>query len=80
MLHEPPKRVYGHADIAAILADLQSTVTTHHELRDWAAQTDVPIERVVANPDLTYVRLDARDVDRSPIVLILLEQVWERAI
>jgi hypothetical protein len=79
--HDPPRpAAYSDAEIAALLADLQATVTGPRTLRSWSEDTHVRVERVVAGADLMYVRLAGCDHEGSPIVLMLLDRVWERAI
>jgi len=80
VLISPRPQVFSTADIAAVLSDLQARANDAASLRTWAQDANVAIERVVATDDLTYVRLAARDDDGSPIVLMLLEGVWERAV
>ncbi|MCH1883903.1 hypothetical protein [Agrococcus sp. ARC_14] len=81
MQHEPPRPpAYSSADIAAILADLQATVNEATSLHAWAETSAVPLDRIVAGADLTYLRLRAHDTEGSPIVLMLREQRWQRAI
>ncbi|MFJ6114141.1 hypothetical protein ACIQC8_08505 [Agrococcus sediminis] len=38
------------------------------------------IARLTAGANLTYIRLAGRDEHGHPIVLMLLDHVWERAI
>lgn len=79
--NDPPRPpAYSSADIAAILADLQSTVSGPSSLNAWAESTAVPVDRIVGGADLTYIRLTAHDTDGSPIVLMLRHQTWQRAI
>ncbi|WP_186808131.1 hypothetical protein [Agrococcus baldri] len=81
MQNDPPRpSAYSSADIAAILADLQATVSGATSLERWTKSSTVPVDRVVAGADLTYLRLTAHDAEGSPIVLMLRERVWQRAI
>ena len=75
----PTPAAYSDADIAALLADLQATVTGPKTLQAWSEDTHVRVDRIVAGADLMYVRLAAHDQEGSPIVLMLLDRVWERA-
>jgi hypothetical protein len=81
MQHDPPRPpAYSTTDIAAILADLQATVNGATSLHQWAETAAVPVDKIVAGADLTYLRLRARDHEGSPIVLMLRERNWQRAI
>ncbi|WP_092915400.1 hypothetical protein [Agrococcus baldri] len=77
-LERPP--AYSDTDIAALLADLQATVNGATSLTEWAESAAVPVDRIVAGADLTYLRLAAHDSEGSPIVLMLREHIWQRAI
>lgn len=68
------------AQIDDLLLELNARVTGPEELRAWASETTVEIDRLTATPALTYVRLDQRDSEGTTIVLMLLEGVWERAL
>lgn len=72
--------VYGDARILELIAELNSPTTALPGLRSWAARSGVPVTRVVEGAELTYLRLAARDEEGGPIVLMRLEDVWERAI
>ncbi|WP_072314280.1 hypothetical protein [Agrococcus sp. Marseille-P2731] len=80
MLTSPRLPVFSTADIAAVLSDLQARASGPSSLRAWAREASVATDRVVATDGLTYVRLAARDDEGAPIVLMLLEDVWERAV
>ncbi|WP_206445733.1 hypothetical protein [Agrococcus sp. KRD186] len=76
----PRPAAYTSTDIAAILADLQSTVNGATSLHEWAETATVPVDKIVAGADLTYLRLRAHDHEGAPIVLMMRDQVWQRAI
>lgn len=79
---DPPhrSRTYTDSDIDAMLADLNASVIRCEQLADWRGRSGIPIGRAVATPGLTYVRLAGRDAHGGPVVLMLLEDAWERAI
>jgi hypothetical protein len=74
----PP--TYSEAEIAAILAELNREVQRPAELQQWSASTELPLRRIVADGDLTYVGLAGTDLAGDPIVLMLIEGEWDRAI
>ncbi|MET4098132.1 arsenate reductase-like glutaredoxin family protein [Agrococcus sp. UYP10] len=74
----PGVKTYSDADIDAILADLTAHVPEQHQLRAWASECGIPVKRVVATPDLTYVRLAGKDETGGYVVLMLLDGMWER--
>ena len=69
-----------NAQIQEILADLNANVRGLQSLHVWASQRDLDIARLTAGANLTYIRLAGRDERGDPIVLMLLDNVWERAI
>jgi hypothetical protein len=81
-VHSPrsPRRIYSDDEIYAILLELAAIATDHESLRSWAATPGIELERVVAIETLTYVRLAGHDAEGSPIVLMLLEGMWERVL
>lgn len=81
MQHEASEHpTYDQAAVAAMLIQLNEQAISSSTVGDWAAESGVVLERIVAGVDLTYVRLEGHDQHRMPIVLMLLEGVWERAI
>ena len=77
-LQDPPPP-YSENDIAAVLADLQREVSGTASLQRWQYSTGVPVERVVAGADITYVHLGAQDRTGTQIVLMLRDGIWRRA-
>lgn len=75
-----PSTTYSDAQIQEILADLNANVRGLQSLHVWASQRDLDIARLTAGANLTYIRLAGRDERGDPIVLMLLDNVWERAI
>ena len=69
---------HAPADIDAILTDLTAHATEHHQVRAWASECGIPCKRVVATPDLAYVRLAGEDETGGYVVLMLLDGMWER--
>ncbi|WP_413316651.1 hypothetical protein AA0Z99_08415 [Agrococcus sp. 1P02AA] len=81
MQKDPPRpQLYSSANIAAVLSDLQSSVTGSTSLHQWSETTDLPLDSVVAGDDLTYITLSAHDELGAPIVLMLRDGAWQRAI
>jgi hypothetical protein len=76
----PRQLTYSEAEIAAILAELNRQVQQPSQLQRWSASTDIPLRRTVASGDLTYVGLAGTDHAGDPIVLMLIEGMWDRAI
>ncbi len=75
-----PNVAFNEAQIDELLLDLNTHVTGPEELRAWASDRMVAFDRLTATPVLTYIRLDRHDDHGVPIVLMLLDGVWERAL
>ena len=72
--------VFSDSQIDELIAELNASVTGLQSLHTWAGRSGLAIHRLVESPALTYVRLVARDERGEPIVLMLLEHAWERAL
>ncbi|WP_413320290.1 hypothetical protein AA0Z99_05700 [Agrococcus sp. 1P02AA] len=79
---DPPPEAALHSDLAigALLADLNVHVRDHLQLQPWLDRSVVETARVVNMPELTYIRLAQHDADRIPVVVMLLDGIWERAL
>lgn len=69
----------NEAQIDELLLELNTRISGAEELRAWASDTTVEIDRLTATPTLTYIRLAQRD-HGGAIVLMLLDGVWERTL
>lgn len=77
---QAPNDVPTARQIDRTSADLNASVKGRKSLRVWASQSDPPMSRHVERPGLTHVRLADHDEQHAPIVSMLLEHDWERAI
>jgi len=75
-----PNVAFNEAQIDELLLDLNTHVTGPEDLRAWASDRTVDIDRLTATHSLTYIRLARHDDHGAAIVLMLLDGVWERAL
>lgn len=70
----------NEAQIDELLLELNAHISGPQELRAWASRTTIDIDRLIATPKLTYIRLVRRDTSGASIVLMLLDGMWERTL
>ncbi len=71
---------WTEAQIDELLLELNTRIAGPDQLRAWASDTTVEIDRLTATPTLTYIRLGRTDATGDSIVLMLLDGVWERTL
>lgn len=67
------------ACVDEILTELNASDPGLDGLDKWAERSDLKTDRIIAGPDITYVRLVGQAEQGGPIVLMYFEGVWERA-
>jgi|GEM_PF-1655477 len=65
--------------VGAILDDLNEGDAGLQDLDRWAARSSVKPDRVILGPDVTYVRLAGEAEHGGPVILMHVEDSWERA-
>ncbi|WP_143143599.1 hypothetical protein [Agrococcus sp. Marseille-P2731] len=74
--------LHAHSVIAIdeLLAELNVHVRDRAQLQPWIERSDIQMARIVNVPSLTYIRLTHRDEQHVPIVVMLVDGIWERAL
>lgn len=77
---EPPPLIsYTDAQIRAIVANLNASVTGIETLRGWVARSCLDANALVETPGRAYLYLSGVDSRGRPVVLMLEQHRWSRA-
>ena len=75
-----PNVAFNEAQIDELLLDLNTHCIGTEDLRAWASNRTVAFDRLTATHTLTYIRLAGHDQHGAAVVLMRLDEVWERAL